>query len=300
MGTPAIGPSPAAAALAAGTESPGERLKGHAAMFTAITVHVSGFIVYKDLVATLPVLHIVATQLAIGAAVLWLVVFATRQPLPLRGPLWRIALLGTLAPASVLTIMAFATMHTSASNAAIIFGLVPVMLPILGRIVLREPLRLAVMLGAVVAFVGIYLIVSRRADLTSGIRLGDMLALAAVFCVCAVQLTGRRVNQHFSNAILVTTYQVTVAAVLVNALMLIAQPPTPLLPGAGAAEYWKLLYLGWFRSGSISRPTTTPCVACRSAAPAFTRPCRRPSAPSWRWRSWAKPWAGARRSAFSW
>lgn len=243
MDRPTSAPLPNAAAAIAEVPS-GERLKGHFAMFTAITVHVSGFVVYKDLVGSLPVLQIVATQLLIGAAVLWLVALASRRPLRLKGPLWRIALLGTLAPASVLTIMAFATQHTSASNVAIIFGLVPVMLPILGRIVLGEPLRVAVMLGAAVAVVGIFLIVARRADFATGIRLGDLLAFAAVFCVCAVQLTGRRVNQYFSNAILVTAYQVTVAAILVNVLMLIVQPPAPLLPGAGAADYWKLLYLG--------------------------------------------------------
>lgn len=244
MDQPATAAPSAAAAPAVGEIPQRERLKGHLAMFTAVAVHVSGFVIYKDLVASLPVLQIVAAQLLVGAACMWLVALATRQPVRMRGPLWRIALLGALAPAGVLTIMAYATVHTSATNATIIFGLVPVMLPILGRIVLGEPLRLAVMLGAIIAFVGIFLIVSRRTDLATGIRLGDLLVFAAVLTVCAVQLTGRRVNQHFQNSIMVTTYQVTVAAILVNALMLAVQPPAPLLPGATAGTYLKILYLG--------------------------------------------------------
>ncbi len=221
-----------------------EQLKGHASMLTSVTVHISGFVLYKDLVADTPATQMVATQLVIGALLLWLIAIATRQPLRLRGPLWRIVLLGSLAPVSIFMIMAFATVRTSATNATIIFGLVPVMLPVLGWLVLGERLRLSVMLGAMVAFSGIVLIVWRRAGLGSGDPFGDMLVFLAVMGVCATQLTGRRVNQHFSNAIMVTTYQVTVSAFIAIIIMLLVHPPDPFLPGSSGTTYGKLLYLG--------------------------------------------------------
>ncbi len=64
-------------------------------MLTSVAVHISGFVLYKDLVSDTPATQMVATQLVIGALLLWLIAIATRQPLRLRGPLWRIVLLGS-------------------------------------------------------------------------------------------------------------------------------------------------------------------------------------------------------------
>jgi probable blue pigment (indigoidine) exporter len=185
-----------------------------------------------------------AVQLVIGAAVLWAIAAATGQPLVLRGPLWRIALLGTFTPALVFIFMALGTLRTSATNATIIFGLVPVALPVLGFLILRERLRVAVMLGALLAVSGIGLIVARRADAGSGDLFGDLLCAVAVMCTCGAHLSGRRANQHFNNAIMVTTYQVTTSAAIACAAMLVFHPPAPLLPDASPSTWLKLGYLG--------------------------------------------------------
>lgn len=234
---------------AQGAPPAGQRLVGHVAMFTSIATHISGFVMYKDLASIMPAPQIVAAQLAIGALLLWLLAAATGQPLLLRGPVWRIGLLGCLAPVGVLMLMALATARTSASHATIIFGLVPVLLPVLGFLVLRERLRIAVMLGAAIAFVGIFMIVSRGAGLDSGDPHGDALVFAAITFTCATQLTGRWVNRHFSNAVMVTTYQVTVSAVIAAIVMALADPPASLLWPAADATLAKLAYLGMVSIG---------------------------------------------------
>ena len=256
MGEPGERPRTGGAEPAAFGPAPRrEQLKGHASMLTSVAVHISGLVLYKDLVADTPATQMVATQLVIGALLLWLIAIATRQPLRLRGPLWRIVLLGSLAPVSIFMFMAFATVRTSATNATIIFGLVPVMLPVLGWLVLGERLRLSVMLGATVAFSGIVLIVWHRAGLGSGDPFGDMLMFLTVMCVCATQLTGRRVNQYFGNAVMVTTYQVTVSAFIATIAMLLVHPPDPFLPGSAGPTYGKLLYLvsPWVKSTSMTQ-----------------------------------------------
>ncbi|MBM3526194.1 MAG: DMT family transporter, partial [Alphaproteobacteria bacterium] len=209
-----------------------ENLQGHLAQLISTSCHVSGFVLYKDVIATIPATQVAATQLALGALILWVMALATNRPLRLQGPVWRVLALGVLAPAWIMLFMAFGTARTTATNATIMWGLVPLLVPILGAIILREHLRIAVVLGAILGFSGTLLIVSHRTGGGSGDIYGDILVFCAIMCACATQLSGRRVNQYFSDWLMVTCYQVTVSALVAFVVMLIMDPPDPFLANA--------------------------------------------------------------------
>ena len=124
-------------------------------------------------------------------------------------------------------------------------ALMPLLMPILGRVVLKERLQPVVMVGAVIAVGGTFLLVSANLSSGEGSLFGDFLAIAAVLCACANSLIARRVAQDHGKPLVTTAYQMSVAILAALAAMLVFDRPDPAALEFGPPSML-VLYLGVF------------------------------------------------------
>lgn len=223
----------------------GTGLAGHWAAICAVTFFSSALVVSKSLLATVSVWQIFAGQLVVAAAGVWLVILVTGHDARPRGLGWHMVGLGVLAPGTVNFLNIVGMVRTDGVSVVIIWGLLPLMLPLLGRPVLGEPVRIPVVLGALLGFAGVMMIVFHRWAEGDGDAIGNALVLAAVLCSCAAQLLSRKVNREIRRPLVVASYQITISALIAVVAALLFGGGAPWVLG-NAAVLSQLLYLGVF------------------------------------------------------
>ncbi len=198
----------------------------------------------KAALVDLTVSEVSVARLAIGAGFFWLITLATRQRPLFDAHTGRRLLMGVLDPGLVAILIVWSLSLTAAVNVAVFWSLMPLVMPILGRIFLGEALRLRDIAGALVAFAGTVLLIHHQFEIGAGSLLGDAIAATAVFAACVNQLIARRVAQTAGRPLVTTTLQVTVAIVIALVVLLaVERPPAP-FRDLSADQVWLLLYLG--------------------------------------------------------
>jgi drug/metabolite transporter (DMT)-like permease len=96
----------------------------------------------------------------------------------------------------------------------VLWSIMPLVMPVLGRIVLKEPLRLIVAVSAVIAVTGSAVLVTGQESSGQGSLLGDILVFLGVSCACTNQLIARTVARTGGRPLVTTSYQVTASATL--------------------------------------------------------------------------------------
>lgn len=223
---------------------------GHLAAVVAVTFFASNLVVAKALLGTLTVWQVFAGQLVIAVVFVWPVLLVTRQDVRPRGFGTRLFGLGVLAPGMVNLLNIAGTARTDGMSVVIIWGLLPLALPLLGRMVLGEPVHTPVVLGALLGFAGTILIVYHRQVEGDGDALGNVLVLGAVFCSCAVQLLSRRINRDMRRPLTAAGYQITVSAVVALAAAAYFGAGVP-RTGAGPVVLGQIVYLGIFGTVAV-------------------------------------------------
>ena len=162
--------------------------------------------------------EVIVFRLAVAAAFMWAVVLIAFGLINLRkvGP-WPF-LMGVFEPGLVTTFIVIGIAHTSAVNGAVVWGILPVTQPILARLVLKEPLQLPVVIGAVFAVGGAALLFSTKQSEGTGTLFGDAMLVLAVLSAAGNQLLARRVAQRMRNPLVVTACQMVTAAVIAAVL----------------------------------------------------------------------------------
>ncbi|MDP6705018.1 MAG: DMT family transporter [Alphaproteobacteria bacterium] len=213
------------------------------AMVLAVLFWASSTIGNKAALGGLAITEVASARFLLAAAMLWLLVALGRQRVAF-GPGNRLPLLmGVLDPGLVTLLILAGLSHTVAVNVAVFWSLMPLLMPILGRLVLGEPISLAIMGGAAIAFSGTLTLVWHQSGLGQGSLVGDALALAGILCACVNQLIARRVAQSVGRPMVTTAAQMTVAmAVAALALVAVERPPAPFADITGA-EVGLLLFL---------------------------------------------------------
>jgi len=132
----------------------------------------STFVVIKEAVASFPPISFVAWRFLIGGLVLGVLAF------PRGRAIWRDAIICGSLLFSGYAFQTAGLVTTGATNSALITGLFVIITPLLAAVFRRHAPRLLVVVGAVVAFVGLVLLTAR-----DGVRLetGDLLTLGAAF-----------------------------------------------------------------------------------------------------------------------
>lgn len=175
----------------------------------------SSYLAAKELTAVAPVVVVLALRYVISAVALAAVGVVRRVPFPRGRELHAGVLLGC-TQAAVLTLETFGVAATSATNAGLIISLTIVFTPVLESLWSRAWLPVPFFVAAVLAVLGVALLVSGH-----GFRaptVGDVLMLAAAAVRAVhVSLIGRLTRGRQHSSLSLTTVQAVVGAVLLGA-----------------------------------------------------------------------------------
>ena len=195
----------------------------------------------KWALADISVAEVVAFRIVAGATFLWSVGLALGRSFRWRGPLPLV--MGILEPWLVTFFAVLGLEHTSAVNAAVVWGITPLTQPLLARAVLKEPLQASVMLGAVLAVAGVSLLFMAKSLDGTGSLLGDFFLICAVASAAVNQLIARRIALRYRQPTAVTAYQLLSASLLALVYLAIFVPPSTAYAGADNSTYAVLCFL---------------------------------------------------------
>lgn len=214
---------------------------GHLAQLVSITVWTTGLIVQKGLTGVANPASILAFQFW-GAAILLWAGLAVQRRLP---ALDRHALIsfcwGMMAPGMVLTLGLFGAARTDGVSVSLIWGLVPLLGPLLARIALKEPLPWTFVAGGFVSLGGLLLITANRETIGASDAVGNLLVFLGVLLAAGSHVVGRFLNRGAVPWHQTATLQVTGAAFATGCLAAITGFQLPYDGSAHAA--WSLAYL---------------------------------------------------------
>jgi drug/metabolite transporter (DMT)-like permease len=189
-------------------------LAGHLGQIVSVSVFSVGIMVQKDLAARYAAADIVLVQFAISAILMWIACWALgylprRWSDALPGILW-----GMLTPGLVFLFATEGAVRTDGVSVALIWGLIPLLSPIAGRIVLGERFHWSLPLGATIGFCGVLGLTLNRQSIGAGDALGNLLVVAGVMAVVLGQLIGRRLNTRGAPWFRMATLQITGAMLI--------------------------------------------------------------------------------------
>ena len=209
----------------------------------------SSYLFIKLSVDTFGTFTLVALRLAIGAALLWIVIRAAGQELPrerrIYGHLVVMAVINIVIPFSLIT---WAEQSVDSSVAAILTAAVPLWAIVIAPLFLHdEPIRVNGIIGLIVGFGGVVVLTSR--GLQSGLRsdvTGEIALLGASLSYAIGAVYSRR-NMRGVPPMIPAVFQVTFAMLIAGAIALAAEHPWTDSPDLEAIV--SILWLGVFGSG---------------------------------------------------
>ena len=197
----------------------------------------SSYLAAKDVATVTPVVVVLALRYVISAVAL--VPFAAMRRRPSRMEVRSGLVLGC-TQAAVLTLETFGVAHTSATNAGLIISLTVVLTPVISNAWSRTWLPAPFFVAAVLAVVGVGLLVSGSGFRTPNWGDALMLAAAGVRAV-HVTLIGELTRSRPIDTLVLTAVQTVVGAVILGA---VAMPELTRHAGALSAGSWaRLVYL---------------------------------------------------------
>ena len=193
----------------------------------------------------------VLLRLSLAALALWLLVAATRARAGLRTVGWRPLVMGLLEPGLVTFLVSIGVSMTSPVSGSVFWGLTPLIMPILGRVVLGERIETMVLIAAAIAFAGTALLVWGQNQHGGGSLFGDILVASGVLASAINALLARRNAQAGANPLVTSSWQVTAACCLAGVFLLVMPATTVPTVGASTRSITVLLYLGLVVSAGV-------------------------------------------------
>lgn len=219
------------------------------AMLAAVFLWSSATPASKFVLLEIPPAEFVMLRLSLAAVALWLVVLAMRPDVRLRKVGWRPLAMGLLEPGLVTILIALGLTMTSPVSGSVFWGLMPLLMPLLARVVLGEEIEIVVLVAAVIAFGGTVILVWGQTHHGGGNLLGDFIVASGVLASAFNSLIGRRNAQAGANPLVTTSWQLT-SACAVAALLLLIMPATHKVD-ASPQSIGVLVYLGLVVSAGV-------------------------------------------------
>jgi drug/metabolite transporter (DMT)-like permease len=216
---------------------------GHLAQLVSITVWTVGLVVQKWLTPHADIAGILLVQFALAALVLWTGLAATGRLPRLDRSVLKPLVWGMFAPGLVLLLSIAGAARTDPVSLTLAWGLIPLLVPVLARLLLGEPLHWSFPVAGLVGLTGAAALLGDRIALGVGDLLGNILVIAGVGCGALSQVIGRRLNDGRRPWFQTATLQVTGAALVCAALAAArgADLPTPSDPAQLAAAGYLVL-----------------------------------------------------------
>jgi drug/metabolite transporter (DMT)-like permease len=209
----------------------------------------SSYLFIKLAVDSFGTFTLVMLRLLIGAAFLWVVVRASRTPLPrerrIYGHLIVMATINIVLPFSLIT---WAEQSVDSALAAILNSTVPLFVIVIAPAFLPdEPIRVNGIAGLAIGFVGVVLLVSPGLVNADGNPAGELALLGSSLTYAIGNVYNRR-NVRGLPPLVPAVFQVTFALVIIAALALVFERPWE--TSTPDAEAWfSVIWLGIFGSG---------------------------------------------------
>lgn len=219
-----------------------------AAMLLATVLWSSALVGNKALVQSLAITEVALTRFGLAACLLWAIVLLTRQWTHLRAAGWRPMVMGLMEPGLVGLLFIWGQSYTSAVHATVFWSLMPLLMPLLGRLFLKEPIRPVVVVAAIIAFGGTMLLLSDTADSEAASLKGDLLCILGVLAGCGNQLLGRFVAKSGGRPVVTSALQITAGAALALVALLLVERPEPRLLEQPGGTMMIMLYMGFVAS----------------------------------------------------
>ncbi|MFM9848566.1 MAG: DMT family transporter [Hyphomicrobiaceae bacterium] len=214
------------------------------AMLGAVLLWSSATPTSKFALAEIAVGEFVLLRLALAAFALWLLVIVTRTPASLRGVGWRPLVMGLLEPGLVTLLVAIGLTMTSPVSGSVFWSLMPLLMPLLGRFVLGEPLESIVLLAAVLAFGGTMILICGQTQHGGGSVLGDLFVASGVLTSAISGLLARRNAQAGANPLATSSWQLTAGCAVAAALAFVMSVNGGHAQDASVQSISALIYLG--------------------------------------------------------
>ncbi len=187
-----------------------KQMQANLAMLGAIILWGTSATVSKIALERMGTVEIYTFRVLGGALVLWAVSLLLYKRVRWNG--WQPLLMGFFSPGLVTFFIILGLSYTSAVNGSVVWGIIPVIQPVLARVFLKEPLEASVMVGACLSVLGISVLFYLKNQDGTGVLLGDLYLVTGVLCATASQLMARRVASTRGLPIVTTSYQMSVAA----------------------------------------------------------------------------------------
>jgi DNA polymerase III epsilon subunit family exonuclease len=185
-------------------------------------------------------LGLVLVRFAAASAFLWLVLIVTGRLRSLRQVQRGQFVLGLIEPFIVSLAMAWGLRHAPASHAVVLWSLMPVVAPLLSRIILGEPLSAAVSIGAALAIAGSVILVV-GGEMSGASLFGDGLMILAILIAAGNQLLSRRMAKDGADPVVTSAVQNTVSMTLAGLLLAASAAFVPLDFGGKPVSAWALV-----------------------------------------------------------
>lgn len=200
---------------------PQTSVSGLVSQAVSIFVWQVGLIVQKTLTSDASVGAILLLQLGCAAIIMWgFLALSGQLPALTRRNALNVAW-GILAPGMVLALGIMGAARTDGVSIALIWGILPVLGPLLARLFLKEHLNWTFPVGGLVAFTGLILLTLSRQALGASDMRGNILVFLGVLCSSLSQVIGRKMNTGSVPWYQVATLQVTGALVTISILIVI-------------------------------------------------------------------------------
>jgi drug/metabolite transporter (DMT)-like permease len=220
-------------------------------MLAAVFLWSSATPASKYVLEEMPAAEFVVLRLSLAAVALWLIVLAMRPDARLRVVGWRPLVMGLLEPGLVTFLVSLGLTMTSPVSASVFWGVTPLIMPLLGRIVLGEPIEPIVLGAAVFAFGGIAVLAWGQSHHGGGSLMGDALVAGGVMASVLNGLIARRNAQAGASPLVTASWQLTTACCMSALLLAVLPAQGPALSGVGSTTLGVLLYLGLVVSAGV-------------------------------------------------
>jgi drug/metabolite transporter (DMT)-like permease len=197
----------------------------------------------KFVLGEVAVTHFVVARLALASLALWLLVIITR-PAGLRAVGWRPLVMGVLEPGLVAILVSLGLTMTSPVSGSVLWGLTPLLVPILGRVLLRERFEPIVMVAALIAVAGTMTLAWGQSHHGGGSLVGDTLIAGGVLASALNALLSRRNAQLGANPLVTSCWQLTSACGVAASLLFLLPSPSLETTNASPHALGVILYLG--------------------------------------------------------
>ena len=218
-------------------------------MLAAVFLWSSATPASKFVLLEIPPAELVMLRLSLAAVALWLIVLAMRPDARLRNVGWRPLVMGILEPGLVTFLVSVGLTMTSPVSGSVFWGLMPLLMPLLARVVLGEQIEIVVLAAAMIAFGGTVILVWGQTHHGGGNLLGDFIVASGVLASAFNGLIARRNAQAGANPLVTASWQLT-SACAVAALLLLIMPATGTVD-ASPQSIGVLVYLGLVVSAGV-------------------------------------------------